>query len=42
MELSLADVEKSEDGISGIKIGGVSDIGEGVSLLLVIGFKELF
>ena len=30
------------DGISGIKISGVSDIGEGVSLLLVIVLKELF
>ena len=41
-ELSLADVEESEDGISSVKIGGVSDIGEGVSLLLVIGFEKLF
>ena len=35
-------VKEGEDGIGGIKIGGVSDIGEGVSLLLVIGFKEFF
>ena len=40
--MSLADVEESEDGIGSIKISGVSDIGEGVSSLLVIGFKKLF
>ena len=42
MELLLADVKESEDGISGIKIGRVSNVGEGMSLLLVISFEKLF
>ena len=41
MELLFGDVEQSEDGVDGIQVSRVFNVGKG-ALLLVIGFEVFF